>query len=379
MNENELNEKMLMAYIGNNYDKIINNKFSICSFFLNWIYVAYRKFYSLLAILIGVIMIIIFLPDSLFTIIALVTNIILGLFFNKWYVLYAKKRTNKIKQDNANATEAELISICKKKGGIGYAPIFITLGICFIIGIIFNSFKTTNINDLSSVDIQKYVGIVNTEKDLTTYNIDLYNVVKDLEKIDDIKNLGDYNISLNFKIKAYDIKLNLVNGPYDDVIAFDLYINNTLISRDGYAKKWDQYLVMYTLGDNIINEVHFKTNVFDGFDIISIENGKVKINRITELESISGMRFSEIKLSSDGITIRGSRLTHGPSISYNGKNYMIMYKNDCNDALNILSSNLIVKSTYTYKYDNGILQENPVISDKVTLGEYISNDVSVCY
>lgn len=152
MNENELNEKMLMAYIGNNYDRITNNKFSICSFFLNWIYVAYRKFYPLLAILIGIIMIIIILPDSLFTIIALITNIILGLFFNKWYVSYAKKRINKIKQDNANVTESELIDICKKKGGIGYAPIFITLGIYFVMGIIFNFYNLKTGTTLSKIE-----------------------------------------------------------------------------------------------------------------------------------------------------------------------------------------------------------------------------------
>ena len=44
---NNLNEKLLIAYIGNNYSKIKSKKFSVPAFFLGYLYTGYRKFYSL--------------------------------------------------------------------------------------------------------------------------------------------------------------------------------------------------------------------------------------------------------------------------------------------------------------------------------------------
>ena len=116
-NGNTLDEKLLIAYIGNNYEKIMQKKFSVPALFLSWIYTLYRKVY--LPSIIGMIVIIIlaFLPPTIYYILTFAFVIVLGIYFNKWYITYAKKQINKIKMNNKNVNENELINICIKKGG----------------------------------------------------------------------------------------------------------------------------------------------------------------------------------------------------------------------------------------------------------------------
>ena len=252
--------------------------------------------------------------------------------------------------------------------------ILIILGVIYII--INKNDKEKNSNKIynSDINIQKYVNIENIENDLTIYNVDLYNAVKELGKIDNLLNIGDYNISLEYKIKTYNIRLNLTNGPYDDVIAFNLYVNNTLINSDGYNHEWGKYLKIYTLGDYLINECHFHTDVAGTVDIINNDNGNIKVNSIHELDQNKGMIFENINVSSSGITVNGTRAYHGVI------NYDIAY-NICNTTDNPekLPDDTIVEATYTYKYENGIISLTPEISDRVTLKEYMNKqDNNLC-
>ena len=56
-----------------------------------------------------------FLPSAIYTILVLAFVIVLGIYFNKWYIDYAKKQINKIKMNNANVSETELIYVDKKE------------------------------------------------------------------------------------------------------------------------------------------------------------------------------------------------------------------------------------------------------------------------
>ncbi len=243
-----------------------------------------------------------------------------------------------------------------------------------IISLLIKNSKKLNSIEIynSNIDIQKYVSVSNTESDLTTYNIDLYGAVKDIGKIDDLLNLGDYNIALEYKIKDYNIKLNLIDSPYEDVIAFDLYINNTKINSDAYKYAWVQYLIMYTLGDNIINETHFHTDIASSFEIISKDNDGININSIHELDKTKGMIFENISVSSDGISVNGTRIYHcavnydKPFTIYNGSEYS-------KDVLE-LSGDIIVNAKYLYEYGNNTININPKISEEVTLKELLDNN-----
>lgn len=231
----------------------------------------------------------------------------------------------------------------------------------------------------STIDIQKYVNEKNTTNDLVTYNIDLYNVMEDFNMTNELLNLSDYNITLAYKIKTYDIKLKLTSAPYEDVITFDMYVNDTLTSGDGYKHEWEPYFTMYTLGNYLINMAHFVTDIDKSFHIINVTNGTLKDTHMLDLDNIEGMRIRNININETGIVVDGSRIYHGPSVHYgNNKYYEIVSQENCRSTLNELSNDLIVVATYTYKYENGALNLTPEISDKVTLKEYIDNTKEAC-
>lgn len=132
-NATSLDDKLLISFIRNNYEKIIKKNFSIPSLFFSWFYTLYRKVYILSIIGMIIILILGFLPSMIAFIIALSFSIVLGLNFNKWYIIYSRKQINKIKTNNHNISENELINICKKKGGTNIWLAIIIYVIFFII------------------------------------------------------------------------------------------------------------------------------------------------------------------------------------------------------------------------------------------------------
>lgn len=138
INDNvSLEEKMISSYVGVNYEKIKNQKFSVPAFFLSWLYMGYRKFYKLLLIyVIPITILSIILIEDLLTLIYIPFAILAGIKFNKWYLDDVKKQINKIKMSNPQVSESELISICSKKGGTSIVPIILTFIGIGIIGAI---------------------------------------------------------------------------------------------------------------------------------------------------------------------------------------------------------------------------------------------------
>ncbi len=139
-----LDDKLLASFIGNNYDKIINNKFSLSACFLCVWYLFYRKIY-LISIIIMIISFVIglFLPvlSGVYTIILMVCS---GLLFNKLYVKYAKKKIDKIKVENTNMAEDDLIKLAGQKGGVSTKALIIYIILYVVITIIYFAILLSN-------------------------------------------------------------------------------------------------------------------------------------------------------------------------------------------------------------------------------------------
>lgn len=123
-NASTLDEKLLIAYIGDNYNKILTNKFNISAWFFNIFYFAYRKLY-IIALVVSVISNIMMKISSLALILEFIFVVASGLLFNKYYVIYAKKQIERIKSENSNVTEEQLIQLCSQKGGTSVLSIVI--------------------------------------------------------------------------------------------------------------------------------------------------------------------------------------------------------------------------------------------------------------
>ncbi len=87
---NNLDEKLVSAYVGWKYEKLKNKKFSFPSLFFSWEYIAYRKFYGLFFIyvilerLFSVVLSTSLKENPILVICIFIPNIILSLIFNKF-------------------------------------------------------------------------------------------------------------------------------------------------------------------------------------------------------------------------------------------------------------------------------------------------------
>ena len=139
------------AYVGPEYDNIINSKFSFLTFLLGPIYLMYRKLY-----LIAIISFFVGWGDM-----GIIINLVFAFLFTNLYSNQVKKKVQEIKVKNPDATHEQLCEIARKKGGTNIAAailmglfyLFIIIIFTLIIVYLFvqNDYygNTINTNDIS--------------------------------------------------------------------------------------------------------------------------------------------------------------------------------------------------------------------------------------
>ena len=136
-NNANIDEILLDAYIGKNADKIKNTKFS-CNFLLfNCVYAWYRKMWALGIIVLGTSFLTSLFLGDYGSLAFLVLIIVLSATFKNIYLSNVRKKVQKIKTNNPNATPEQLIAICQIKGGTTWVPVIIVFGISFILSLLY--------------------------------------------------------------------------------------------------------------------------------------------------------------------------------------------------------------------------------------------------
>ncbi len=140
-------EAYIKAFIGKNYDKIKDLKFSLPAFFLNVTYMLYRKMF-LYSILLFIIVLIV---GTIFPIGAIALPIAAALLFKPLYMNFVKAKVTKIITNNSGKSKEEIMDICSKKGGTSIGLIFLggfveTIIIAIYLAIMFFVIGATFIN-----------------------------------------------------------------------------------------------------------------------------------------------------------------------------------------------------------------------------------------
>lgn len=120
-----INEKLMRAYVCNGYDNFVTKKFNFYALWLGLFYIAYRKLYTLsialwtVALALGIGTRFIEnqnVADDIVIAYIVLAFIFLGFNFNGIYINNVKQEIEKIKAENPNTSEEELCDICAKKG-----------------------------------------------------------------------------------------------------------------------------------------------------------------------------------------------------------------------------------------------------------------------
>lgn len=151
---NNSNLNLLQFFIGDNYDKITTRNFSFAGAFFGGLYFLYRKMYLYGIIFYSLTCFLTFIGLDIFILIpcSIVMIVLQGMFTNKLYINYAKKKVETIVAQNPDCTQNDIAMICTKQGGKN--GIFKVLLIAIIVSICINfiisklNLKQNNSNQL---------------------------------------------------------------------------------------------------------------------------------------------------------------------------------------------------------------------------------------
>ena len=149
-------DELIDAYIGPNATKLKNGTFSANTFFFGIFYILYRKMWIMGILLFVVNQIVEFCLPSFSFVISLTLNIIISIEFKKIYLKHVIDEVNKIKQENPNISQDQLLQICKKKGGISILSILI-LGLLYVILVIFSLMIYDPVNEIEDETKTYYI------------------------------------------------------------------------------------------------------------------------------------------------------------------------------------------------------------------------------
>ena len=137
-------EDLLEAYIGEDYKIIKKWPFNVYAFFLNFIYLLYRKLYITGTIGLIITAIVITKFSGILIPYIIIMMLLLGFGFNYYYVFICKKKIEEIMRDYDGSDKFSLLNICEEKGGVNI--LFALLIYLAFILIVFFSFARININ-----------------------------------------------------------------------------------------------------------------------------------------------------------------------------------------------------------------------------------------
>ena len=219
-------EKYIEAYIGKNYDKIMNSSFSWPTFLISIIYFFYRKLwlyaiiYYIISFIITLIFDTIFKMPTITSLISVIYSFIVAKKFKDLYLYKINRDIKKIRMSTNN--EEEILEKIKKKGGVSNIALIIALVVYLVVFII--TFKE---------EYERISNILNNTNDLKE------------EKITRI----DYNVPNGF-----------VNN----------YESNTYSSYKYTDEENDCNFIIQTMNNNYDNEETYLKNVYQANNIESM-------------------------------------------------------------------------------------------------------------
>ncbi len=222
-------DELIKTYIGKNAEKLMDNKFSWCSFLFSTMYYLYRKMWLIgVCWLVGSSIITSYLPTYGPSII-FIGNIIMAIQFKKLYLKNVKEKVEKIKSENIGKSREELLSICRNKGGVAIWPVIVSavIYLILIIVLIFSVFALVTLGNWADYFKE---GETDSNLDTNSEYVLKYDISLDFEE--SAYNTDTYQ-SYTYSTTADYCTLTIkVNDNYYDYSSGSEYLDNTVYYSD---------------------------------------------------------------------------------------------------------------------------------------------------
>ena len=254
-------EKYIEAYVGKNYDKILNSNFSWPTFLFSIIYLLYRKLwlfsllYFVISFLIALIFDYILELYTLSSLLSIILSFIVALKFKDLYLYKINKDITKIKESTND--EDKILSLCKKKGGVSIIVLGIAIVVYLIVFIftfreeyddVFNQLNNNTEEIIINLDYTVPSGFKNN------YSSDTYS---SYEYIDEYNNCSFIIQKMH---NTYDNEMDFLYSVYQEG-----NINNITINNNIWYFFNDKNTYVYALiNDDILYTLNYYINAEDG-------------------------------------------------------------------------------------------------------------------
>ena len=277
-------EDYLKNYIGNNYNNIKPERFSIIAFIFGPFYLLSKKMWTQALLLLLIIIALAIQDLNISALCTIVINLYLGFKFNYMYLEFANRKIDEIKLSNPDKSSSELLELCKKKGTSNNALIaLITIIILIILGmltpIIFFMMEPSTENNTTNsnyyLNKMNYIIPSNFKsRDNNSNYYRYYSLIKDNDyctiSISTINNQKDANVFLDNYLKDINKEYNKIsNKTINSIVWYYSSIDYDYHQEIIYTTSYDNnlYYIKYTSSKDakcsntyqeIINSIEFK-------------------------------------------------------------------------------------------------------------------------
>lgn len=258
---NDVDEDLLLAYIGKNADKL-QSGFSFCAFFLGIVYVFYRKMW-----LLGCLWLFInffagmFLP-SLSFFINLAVAIIMGTEFKKLYIKNAKEQIDKTRREHPDKQKDYIKMLCTQKGGTTIIPVIIA---SILLGLVLLALIVMIIIIASVYQGFKASATVSTVT-LDNLNITLPNHFEVVSEKENYKMYQTTNNGDSCSISIKEVNASIYNNDSKDYLEKNIFFT----SSDAYSG-----IGVQNINNNSWHYAGVKTDNTEEYYYSGYHNGKI--------------------------------------------------------------------------------------------------------
>lgn len=285
--QKEFNARLFINYIGKNYKKIMQEKFSFPAFFFNGLYLIYRKMYILG---IGLYFFLIFLAsifsDNLImsiiiTVIYIIISVLLGIFTNKRYCEIAYEQCIEINEKYNYISDAAIIKLCKRRGGTNIAAVIATIILASGIAIP----SAFVVRTLTGIEFKESGNVITDTNKHTTKDSVSNNTNKN--NTQSVSGTNQLDSSDEYFVISYNTETNI-----DNEYTIKLPSNFIENSIDTYEKNFK-----VLVDNNKKSFCEFNFSQLDGYkDANKFLNDYIKFKKISKptTKKINGMTWNEI-------------------------------------------------------------------------------------
>lgn len=219
-------EDYIRNYIGNDYDNIKKESYSLRGFILGPIDLLLKKVYTPAILILLIIICLYNFDKDIAAITYVICSLYIGIKGNSIYLQHATRKCEEIKISNPDKSSTEILELCKKEGK-NHTIWIILLPLIILLTMYITKFVYTNQRTYTTYNIKEE--ILKEKHSIKNMNYEIDNVFENEISTVNYEKYNYKDNNNNCRIKVVAEKYTTIYASIDDYISKNIYIPNNAI------------------------------------------------------------------------------------------------------------------------------------------------------